>query len=99
MTITPVVLGIATLGTPGATPGCPCAMDTTGSIAVKKGIINFIGLASRFSLELVPVGTKHQVRCGIPSAVAKKFRAAARICVLVPAGTTSRIWYYTVPGA
>src|SRR5262249_56893280 len=48
MTNTSVVLGIATLGTPGAPPDCDCATDATGSIAMRKGIINFIVLASRF---------------------------------------------------
>src|SRR6476646_5075836 len=43
MTSTSVVLGIATLGTPGATADCDCAMDATGSIAMRKGIMNFIG--------------------------------------------------------
>ena len=32
-----------TLGTPGATAGCDCAMDATGSMAMRKGIMNFIG--------------------------------------------------------
>jgi hypothetical protein len=43
MTSTSVVLGIATLGTPEATPDCDCATDATGSIAMRKGIMNFIG--------------------------------------------------------
>src|SRR5271165_1728785 len=43
MTSTSVVLGIATLGTPGATADCDCATDATGSIAMRKGIMNFIG--------------------------------------------------------
>src|ERR1700722_13902623 len=32
----------ATLGTPGATADCDCATDATGSIAMRKGIMNFI---------------------------------------------------------
>jgi hypothetical protein len=51
MTSTSVVLGIATLGTPGATADCDGATDATGSIAMRKGIMNFIGLSSRFSLD------------------------------------------------
>jgi hypothetical protein len=43
MTSTSVVLGIATLGTPGATADGDCAMEATGSIAMRKGIMNFIG--------------------------------------------------------
>src|SRR5260370_19487332 len=43
MTSTSVVLGIARLGTPEACPGCDCATDATGSIAMRKGIINLIG--------------------------------------------------------
>ena len=42
MTSTSVVLGIATLGTPEAAPDCDRAMDPTGSIATRKGIVNFI---------------------------------------------------------
>src|SRR6516164_11302283 len=49
MTITPVVLGIATLGTREETPDWDCATDATGSIAIRKGIMNFIGWP-RFSL-------------------------------------------------
>jgi hypothetical protein len=43
MTSTAVVLGIATLGTPAAPPDCDCAIDTAGSDAIRKGIMNFIG--------------------------------------------------------
>jgi hypothetical protein len=43
MTITSVVLDIATLGTPGATRDCDCAMDAAGSAAMRRGIMNFIG--------------------------------------------------------
>jgi hypothetical protein len=43
MTSTSVVLGIATLGRPGACPGCDCAPDNTGSTAMSEGIMNFIG--------------------------------------------------------
>ena len=43
MTSTSVVLGIATLGTPEVDPDCDCATDATGSIAMRKGIMNFIG--------------------------------------------------------
>src|ERR1700681_2917358 len=50
MTSTSVVLGIATLGTPEATPGCDCATDTAGITAIRKRIKIFIGLSSRFSL-------------------------------------------------
>jgi hypothetical protein len=35
-------VGIATLGTPEAAPGCDCATDAIGSIAMRKGIMNFI---------------------------------------------------------
>src|SRR5579859_7920306 len=58
MTSTAVVFGIATLGTPEACPGCDCAADATGSIAMRKGVMNFIGspldsvwLSFRFSKE------------------------------------------------
>src|SRR5215469_10393698 len=50
ITNTSVVLGIATLGTPGATPGCDCATDVMGSAAMKKGSMDFIGFSFRFSL-------------------------------------------------
>jgi hypothetical protein len=50
MTITPVVLGIATLGTPEAAPDCDWAKAATGSIATRKGIMNFIWLTFRFGL-------------------------------------------------
>src|SRR6266478_8624437 len=43
MTSTAVVLGIARLGRPDAAPDCDCANDTSGSIAMRKGIVNFIG--------------------------------------------------------
>src|SRR5882762_1952257 len=43
MTSTAVVLGIATLGTPEASPECDCATDAAGSTAISKGIVNFIG--------------------------------------------------------
>src|SRR6266567_1420320 len=43
MTNTSVVLGIAMLGTPGAAADWDCATDTTGSIAMRKAIMNFIG--------------------------------------------------------
>ena len=49
MTSTSVVFGIATLGTPEATPDGDCATDASGRIAMRKGIMNFIG-ESRFSL-------------------------------------------------
>src|SRR5437899_1012286 len=42
MTSTSVVLGIAMLGTPEACPGCDCATDATGSVAMTQGIMNFI---------------------------------------------------------
>src|SRR5262245_23328436 len=51
MTITSVVLGIATLGTPEAAPDCDCAKDAAGSIAIRKTrVIDLIGFSSRFSL-------------------------------------------------
>jgi len=43
MTSTSVVLGIATLGTPEPTTDWDCAVDASGSIAIRKGIMNFIG--------------------------------------------------------
>src|SRR6266851_1545751 len=43
MTSTAVVLGIAALGKPWETPDCDCATDAMGSIAMRKGIINFTG--------------------------------------------------------
>src|SRR5580700_841412 len=49
MTSTSVVFGIATLGTPEATPDGDCATDASGRIAMRKGIMNFIG-EPRFSL-------------------------------------------------
>jgi hypothetical protein len=54
MTNTPVVFGIATRGTPDAPPKCDCATDATGSAAMRKGIMNFIGNLSfyRFFLWL-----------------------------------------------
>jgi hypothetical protein len=42
-TSTSVVLGIATLGTPEALGDCDWARAVSGSMATKKGIMNFIG--------------------------------------------------------
>ena len=50
MTSTSVVLGIAAVGTPEALPDWDWATDTMGSAAIRKGIINFIGLSSRFKI-------------------------------------------------
>jgi hypothetical protein len=44
---------MAGLGTPEATPDCECASGAAGSIALRKGIMNFIGFSSRF---VSPVG-------------------------------------------
>src|SRR5258708_33975786 len=43
MTSTAVVLGIATLGRPDGAADCDCATAATGSIAMRKGIMGFIG--------------------------------------------------------
>src|SRR6516165_1563038 len=50
MTSTAVVLGIAMLGTPEAVPDCDCATDAIGSIAKRKGVMNFIGSPLNFTL-------------------------------------------------
>src|SRR5215469_15283980 len=52
MTSTSVVLGIATLGTPEPAPDCDCATDAPGIAAISKGIMNFIGFSSRFSIRV-----------------------------------------------
>src|ERR1700760_4028445 len=53
MTSTSVVLGIATLGTAESTLDCDCAMDATGSIAMRKGSMSFMELSFQFVLVIV----------------------------------------------
>jgi hypothetical protein len=39
---------MAALGTPEAAPDCECASGAAGIIAMRKGIMNFIGFSSLF---------------------------------------------------
>src|SRR5215472_4373720 len=52
MTSTAVVLGMAMLGTPEGVPDCGWAADAIGSIAMSKGVMNFIVFSSRCTVKI-----------------------------------------------
>ena len=89
MTSTSVVGGMATLGMPEAGPDCDCATDATGSSAMRKGIIDFIGVSSRFGSDSYHIKStfvlfKDKKKLIFSEALYKKFLASINIC--------SRFW-------
>src|SRR6266567_3868774 len=87
MTKTSVVLGTAILGTPVAAADWDCATDTTGSIAMRKGIMSFIGLSSSIQCGFVRFHDEEYCRTlygqkNYSSAkyFMKKFLASINIC-------------------